>query len=130
MLPALKRLTERLWSAAGAMAPGLVERREKRRVELTHHGLLYEQLVAEPGWALLNQTIGEMIEAQMRELVLAPPVASKQDPLGLLREAQREGACGEVRGMREVLAIPRRVIAAAEQLRQGRQAQEETRSDV
>jgi hypothetical protein len=126
----MRRLTERFWNAAGAMAPALVQRREKRRAELAHHGLLYEELVRQPGWALLEETISEMIEAQMRELVLAPPVAGKHDPLGLLREAQREGACGEIRGMREALDIARRVIAAAEELRLGRQAQEETRSDA
>ncbi len=97
------------------LRPDRAERAKRRSLELRAAAIDYHRLVKHPGWRRLARQVEGDIEEGKEQILMGPTLPSRINPMGLFEvaEAQREEWLAEARGMRHLLSLPERIVAAA-----------------
>jgi hypothetical protein len=97
------------------LRPDRAERAKRRNRELRAAAIDYHRLRKHPGWARLARQIEGDIEEGKEQILMGPTLPSTINPMGLFEvaERQREEWLAEARGMRHLLTMPERIVAAA-----------------
>ncbi len=97
------------------LLPDRAERAKRRNRELRAAAIDYHRLMKHPGWRRLARQIEGDVEEGKEQILMSATLPSKINPMGLFEvaERQREEWLAEARGMRHLLTMPERIVAAA-----------------
>ena len=99
------------------LTPAGRQRVADRERELRQSALDYRELLRSPGWAALKEHVEAQLAAGMERYGYAPTLPCDSNPMGLPEVVDRQRAewFAEARAMRELMALPGRVLTEARQ---------------